>query len=263
MTQSDTIEVVCPSGLKGVIRPLLVGDISSLSSPANRKATDPLGLLFGSLWQKTLDPGVYAGEPWCEEGKGIDRWERVLVGDRAFLVFESRRATYGNDFYFTVHCRHCRAKFDWHVDLDQLETTGLSDEAAEAVTLQSVTDAVFYRELPRGGDKVGLRLLTGVHQRIVEKARAEGEGAMSEAALLCRLADIPGATSPGDRRNFTRSMSLVDLDYLREQWEELDVCVQDTVEIECPSCDGEQELAIPTDERFFSPRSVKPKRRKR
>jgi hypothetical protein len=259
--ETTGIEVLCPSGLRGLVRPLVVGDISSLSAPSNRKAPDPLGLLFRNVWLRTLDVGPYGPADGVEEGKGIDRWERLLVGDRAFLVFESRRVTYGDEFFFTVPCRSCRTKIEWKLDLSELEASGLSEEASEGVATAGVKDACFYRTLPQGGQRVGLRLLTGEHQRKVEVAKQGGDQLMSEAALLCRLADIEGATSPGDRKTFIREMSLLDLDYLREQWEELDIFVTDTIEIECMSCGGEQEIMIPTDERFFSPRSAKPKKR--
>jgi len=263
MTHSDTIEVACPSGLRGIIRPLVVGDISTLTTNANRRSADPLGTLFRNVWLKTLDVGPYGADSRIREGEGLDLWESVLVADRAFLVFESRRVTYGDDFYFTVPCRNCRAKIEWVVNLSELEVSPLSEEALEGIASTSVKDAVFYRTLPRAGTQVGLRLLTGAHQRIVEKAHAEGPGAMQEAALLCRLAHVDGAASPGDRRKFVRGIGLTDLDFLREEWENLDASVQDTIEIECPSCDGEQEVSIPTDERFFSPRSAHPKRTKR
>lgn len=261
--EPNGIEVLCPSGLRGLIRPLVVGDISSLSSPQNRKAPDPLGLLFRNVWLRTLDAGPYGAGDGVEEGRGVDRWERLLVGDRAFLVFEARRVTYGNEFFFTVPCRSCRAKIEWKLDLDDLETSGLSSEAVEGVSSAGIADACFYRTLPQGGQRVGLRLLTGEHQRKVELAKQGGDQQMSEAALLCRLADIEGASSPGDRKAFIRAMSLLDLDYLREQWEELDIFVTDTIEIECVSCGGEQEIMIPTDERFFSPRSTRPKKRRK
>ena len=257
------IEVKCPSGLRGVIRPLVVGDISSLSAPANRKAPDPLGLLFRNVWQKTLDAGPYGAAEGVEEGKGIDRWEKILVGDRAFLVFESRRITYGDEFFFTVPCRSCRTKIEWKLDLSELEASGLSEEALEGVGTTSIDRATFYRQLPQGLQRVGLRLLTGEHQRKVELAKQGGDQQMSEAALLCRLADIDGASSPGERREFIRAMSLLDLDYLREQWEDLDIFVTDTIDIECTACGGEQEIMIPTDERFFSPKSARPRKRRK
>lgn len=257
------IEVLCPSGLRGIIRPLVVGDISALSAPANRKASDPLGLLFRNVWQQTLAAGPYQESDGVVEGKSIDRWEKLLVGDRAFLVFETRRVTYGNDFFFTVPCKSCRAKIEWQLDLQELETSGLSNEALEGVTSAGIGDACFYRVLPHGGQRVGVRLLTGKHQKQVEQARLSGESQMSEAALLCRLADIEGTASPGERRDFMLGMGLLDLEYLREQWEELDIFVQDTVEIECMVCGSEQEVMIPTDERFFSPRSTTRKKRRR
>lgn len=253
---SETYEVECPSGLKGRVRALTVGDVSSLSSRQQRKG-DNLGQLLRSIWEETTDSGIYVPE-LVPVGSKISQWERILAGDRAFMVFESRRLTFGDDFFFDVNCRNCRARIDWKLDLSELVVSGLSDEARSAVEAEGL-DAVLHRTLPKSGAKVGFCLTTGVHQRQVQNAAQQGDGAMGLAALLSRLVFIDGAKGPGDRRRFVEGIHLLDLEYLKEQWEEADIYVQDTIEIECESCGGVTEVGIPVDERFFSARSIKPR----
>lgn len=260
---AESFSVKCPSTLVGRVRALTVGDLSTLANRKTRKrSADILGDMFRSTWLETLDVGRYTDPAIVSVGKPIADWSQVLMGDRAFLVYEIRRLTYGDDFYFAVPCRRCREQIEWHLDLNELDVNGLSDEAASTMA-EAGLDGVLRRTLPRTQAQVGFRLLRGSDQLAVERAAREGEGAMAEAGLLARLAHIEGATSPGDRRKFVQGLHLADLEYLREQWEEADIVVQDSIEVECESCGTIQEVTIPTDERFFSQKSTRPRRTSR
>jgi hypothetical protein len=252
----ETYEVKCPSGLSGIMRPLTVGDISAASAMSGKRNIDPLGKILRGVWTETKDAGPYAGSGFVVEGEKIDQWEKILVGDRNFLVYEARRITYGEDFYFTVPCHSCRKKIDWKISLTDLETRGMSEEFQKAVATSGIVDAVVYMKLPLRETKVGIRLFTGNDQRNVESVANKGEGAMGEAAILSRLAYIEGAVSPGDRRSFVQNMHLADVEWLREQWEKMDVYTQEIIEIECPHCFSEHTIRIPVDDRFFSRKSA-------
>lgn len=258
----ETSEVECPSGLKGLVRPLTVKDINSLATRRNgkdRKNVDRMARMLSGIWTETIDVGPYAGSTHVSIGQGISDWSRMLLGDRAFLIVEARRLTWGDDFFFGIGCRSCRNRIEWQIDLTELEHTGLSDEAREAIDKDGL-DAILYRTLPKSGSKIGFRMLLGTHQRNVAAAMEKGEDEMQVAGLLSRLSYIEGTTSPGDRRKFVNNLHMVDVEYLKEQWEEADIFVQDQVEIECPRCAAISEVVLPTDERFFSARSAKPRK---
>jgi hypothetical protein len=224
------------------------------------RSKDVIGDLIQATWLETTEVGHYGGDVQASVAVGspIANWGNILMGDRAFMVYEVRRLTYGDDFYFTVPCRRCRSQIEWHLDLKDLEVSELSEEAATALA-EAGLNGVLRRTLPKSGKVVGFRLLRGADQLTIQRAAQQGDGAMGEAGILARLCEIEGATSPGDRRKFIRGMHLLDLEYLREQWEEADIAVQDSIEIECESCGTIQEATIPTDERFFSQKSTRPK----
>lgn len=257
----EAYPVRCPSTLAGRVRPLTVGDLSKLTGRAGKnRSKDVIGDLIQATWLETTDAGHYrlSEEAGIVVGQPIANWGHILMGDRAFMIYEVRRLTYGDDFYFAIPCRRCRSQIEWHLDLKDLEVTSLSNEAATMLA-EAGLNGVLRRTLPKAGKVVGFRLLRGTDQQVIQRAAQQGDGAMGEAGLLARLAEIEGATSPGERRKFIRSMHLLDLDYLREQWEEADIAVQDSIEIECESCGTIQEVTIPTDERFFSQKSTRPK----
>ena len=256
---NEAYSVRCPSTLAGQVRPLTVGDLSNLTGRGGkRRSADVVGDLIRATWLETTEKGYYSEAHGVIVGSPIANWNNILLGDRAFLVYEVRRLTYGDDFYFAVPCRRCKRQIEWHLDLKDLQVSGLSDAAASMLA-ETGLDGVLRCTLPKSGAVVGFRLLRGQDGVTIQRAAQDGDGAMGEAGLLARLAEIEGATSPGDRRKFVRHMHLLDLEYLREQWEVADISVQDSIEIECDSCGTIQEVTIPTDERFFSQKSTRPR----
>lgn len=256
-------EVICPSGLKGLTRPLRVGDIKTMTSREAKKK-DITSRLISNLWISTVDPGVYP-ETIVKENGPVD-WNQALLGDRAFMVFEARRLTHGNDFYFDVNCQSCKNRISWKIDLSELEVTGLSDEAKQKIEVEGINNALFDAILPKCGKRVKFKLFRGSDQSIVQKAMKEaqisddGEGGV--AGLLARLPWIQDCETPSGRRKFVENLDLSDAEYLREQWEYHDIVVQDSLEIECQQCGAIHEIFIPTDSRFFSARSARPRKQK-
>ena len=244
-------QVTCPSGLTGVVRELTVGDISALSG---QNSGDVLARLFSKVWLETVELGPYK----FEVGKQIPtaEWSKVLLGDRAFLVYKLRELTLGDEFYFQQTCRNCRRRFSWKLNLSELSISGLSPEMIEAMGADGL-DATVEVTLPRCGSRVGVKALTGIDQRNVENAASNGQS-LEIAALLARLPYIEGATSPAERRGFVMGLHLLDSEFLRQTWERHDIMVQDTIEVECPNCRTVREVQIPVDEHFFSVRSAMP-----
>ena len=243
-------EVELPSGLRGNVRALTVGDISNLTQ-SNKG--DVLGRLFRDTWLETIEPGPYNN--LAPKGEPIKDWSRILLGDRTTLLFWLRRVTLGDDFSFRVTCRACRKSFSWVLDLSELEVSGLSQEMSATLERDGL-DGYLLLELPGSGRKVGLKCLTGKDQLAIENAVSSGF-AFDVVALLARLPYIEGASSPAERRKFVESLHLLDANFLRESWEEHDIFIQDSVEVECPSCLTTSTIAIPVGEDFFSAKSTK------
>lgn len=257
--ESESHEVRCPSGLVGMVRPLRVSDIKMLSSREARKK-DVTSRLMTNVWVETKDAGVYP-EQIAMVGGHVD-WNQALLGDRAFMVYESRRLTHGDDFFFDINCNVCKNRIGWKIDLRELEVSPLSDEAKALIDQKGINNALFESTLPKCGKRVQFKLFRGSDQAIIQKAMASsenGDGEGGVAGLLARLVYIEGCDDHTSRRDFVENMHLADAEHLREQWEYHDIMVQDTVEIECQSCNAIIEVFIPTDARFFSARSARPK----
>lgn len=259
--ESEGFEVRCPSGLVGMARSLRVADIKMLSSKQS-KNKDMTSRLISNVWLKTLDPGIYPEQIARVEGP-VD-WNQALLGDRAYMVYQARRLTHGDDFYFDVNCSFCRNRISCKVDLGEVEPDTLSKEAVEMIEREGINNALFETTLPKAKRSVKFKLFRGSDQAIVQKAMKEsqetGDGEGGVSGLLARLVWIEGCNEPSSRRKFVENLELSDAEFLREQWEYHDINIQDTVEVECQSCGAILEVFIPTDARFFSTRSARPKK---
>ena len=147
--------ITCPSGLAGVVRGLKVREERILAARKLAKANAQLDELLRACWLETHDPGPYS----ATEGR-ID-WDGVLQGDRFYALLMIRIATYGPEYAFGVSCaeERCRARFEWELDLRELQVRKLSD-ASRALF---VAGNRFETTLPDAARRVTFRLMTGVH----------------------------------------------------------------------------------------------------
>ena len=255
--------ITLPSGLSGDIRSLVVKDFGNQddgkSKKRNKTNSSVIGKLLGNIWLKTDEQSVYLNQDIIDDEGKVKDWNKILLGDRTKLVYESRSFTFGKDFHFDVPCKGCKRKLSAVVDLEEdIFVSGLSDEAIEGVENNGIDKAIIYRKLPISGVKVGMKLLAGLDQHNVEKA-IEGGSSPDTAGLLARLPYIEGIDGPGERRKFAENLDMMDLEYLRDEWETLDIYVQDEIEVECKFCGYETNVIIPIDKHFFSARSARPK----
>lgn len=253
-------EVVCPSGLTGTIRRLKIRELDILASRKQQKKGTSITSLLASVWSDTGDLGPYTA-PFCEFRKDSNEqpvidWNRVLLGDRTFVLLQLRRLSVGKDFYFRIPCRspNCRRQIDCHVDLDQVKTTGLSEEA---ILKLSQGDNEFHRVLPFGEKSVAFKLLNGADESTVAKRPIDEDKQLS-SSLLIRLTSMEEASqSPGARRKFVEDMDADDAEWLQNEWEEADIHIETIVEIECEHCHRSQRIDLPFDADFFSRRSAR------
>lgn len=252
-------QIVCPSGLSGTIRRLRIRELDILASNKQQKKGTSITSLMTSVWSDTTDLGVYQA-PFCEFRKDsndqpIIDWNRVLLGDRTFVLLQLRRLSLGKDFYFKTPCRvaSCRRQIAWNVDLDDIKVTVPSDEALGQL---AKGENEFYRTLPFDETKVAFRLLNGADESSVAKRPIDEDKQLSSSILL-RLTHVEGSSqSPKARRTFVEDMDADDAEWLQEQWEEADVHIETRIEIECDHCHTIRRIELPFDADFFSKRSA-------
>jgi hypothetical protein len=145
--------------------------------------------------------------------------QRLLVGDRDFLILQLRRITLGNEFQVVFPCSKCGNKMDVLFGAD-----------AVPVTVRPQTRAEYSIQLGLGGkgSAVRFRLPCGADQEAV--VRLEPERAVDLLLDRCILGNDGGSLSSAEREAVGEAM------------EELAPQVDLDLDLACPDC-GSRSLA--------------------
>jgi len=239
-----SIPIICPSGLAGEVRGLKARELKLLGDRALSRSGAVLDKLLNSCWLGTTDPGVYD-----RTDEGSPDWGQVLVGDRFYALLQIRRATFGDEYAFSVQCPSagCR-RFEWELNLGELPVRTLAPEARATFQRGNRFETV----LPRGGRRVWFRLLTGADE--MRAAMLQRQGLLDAVDL--RIVEIEGVAEK-DRRRVLEDLELADLARLLDASDEVDCGVETDIEAECPRCGGVQDVKLPFVQGFFLPRATR------
>ena len=99
----DTREIRCPSGLRGRIRKMSGRDFHRLliDSPGDT-TPDQMADLAEAVWMETIDPG-----PYRLNGDKLMFRSDVLIGDRSYILVQSRCFTSGGKRDIRIQCEEC------------------------------------------------------------------------------------------------------------------------------------------------------------
>lgn len=247
-----SIEIDCPSGLQLRVRGLKGKEGKLLADKAAIRQGNVLDNMLTACTEEVLDPGPYETR---SDGK-LD-WGKVLLGDRFYALMQVRMASFGPEYAFKVQCRDqaCRERFEWDLNLNDLEVRRMNDEDRE--TFRS--DGAFTTELS-DGTKVKYRLAVGADEKAVARNRTQDRALVDMLALRIVSIEGVGEFKPTDAGRAVRSVKgfLEDL-----EWSELvkllnaldshDCGVKTDIEIECPACGSVQEVQLPFERGFFLP----------
>jgi len=258
MTPSSTAEIVCPSGLSGVIRKVKLSDLNLLTNRTVAREPGP-SIEFEickRLWLETSDHGPYVFNgpmpPWATD---------VLQGDRFFTIMQARMLTRGNDYEFDVQCDSsaCREQFRWGLDLSKLPTAALSAEAKAPF----MDGNKFWTTQP-DGTVVGWSLPTGsVQTRIDKFVKQYGRDlSVIYAARVNFLERVDGSKVEDFFAYFADQDADNNFDFLVHEMTRLDCGVETGITVECPTCGKKQDVDVGFGGDFFLSEATR-KRRER
>jgi|SRR5579884_2481333 len=240
--------IVCPSGLAGEIRGLKGKEGKLLADRAAARAGSTFEKILSGCWLSTTDPALYD----VPEGGALD-WSKVLVADRFYALLQIRALTFGEEYAFSVQCQSagCRERFEWTLNLKDLPVAPLSDAAKAAFKAGNRFETKLH-----DGKKVWFRLMTGADEIRAAGVLRAGRDGMLLTALALRIVEIEGVPDT-DKRKFLDDMEMADAAALLDRFDEADGGVETTIEVECPSCMGVQEVQLPFERGFFLPRKAR------
>jgi hypothetical protein len=244
-------EITCPSGLRGIIRKMKVQEARTFANLHKAKG-DPIGKLLRACWEETLDPG-----PYDFVDNKVD-WNKVLLGDRLCALIGIRIATHGPEYAFMVNCQECRRKIEWELNLDELPIRPLTDENKTLF----IAGNRFETTLPDAGKQVVFRMLLGEDDVRLSKLRRSATEVDLFDLVGFRVVEVENTVLTNKRR-FIDELSVVDADFMIDEFDRVDSGIDMAIEIECPVCDAVQEIQLPFAQTFLLPGKGRSARRDR
>lgn len=247
------VTVTLPSGLKGVVRGLRGKEINMFANMTHAKANATTLKIISSLWTETTDKG----EAYNFEDGEVD-WSKTLLCDRFTALLYARVATWGPTYTFRLQCGSCRRRFEWELDLTELEVKPLPAESVE-----TFRDGNRFQTTVMDEDgtvrKVVFQLLTPKLETKIQQAEKMSSTDRATASMAQRIITVEGLDEgKGAIKQWLNNLEMGTLYDLISALDEKDGGVETEIEVECPHCGAGDDIELPLDRReFWNPRKSK------
>lgn len=170
------------------------------------------------------------------------------VGDRVFLLFAIRRVTLGDELPVKESCPSCNTKSLFMVDLG---------EELVIKVMPSPMKRIYDEVLPRSQMPVRFRVSTGEDEGTMARLGSGKSSDRLSQAIMMRL-ELIGEEPPTLKA--VKGLSLVDRNYLREKFNEVEGGVDTSIDFECSNCGHEwqKDLNVGAQGFFFPSGMSKP-----
>lgn len=239
-----TEDIVCPSGFACTIRELQVREEDLIANPKNRRGNKVVSKLLDSVTTQVTDWSIYKPT----EGGKVN-WDKLLLGDRFYMLYRIRMLSYGEEYDFSFNCPECSKKCNATLDLSTLEMKRLSDESKKILS----EGGLFETTLPRCGKKVKFRLLVGSDEKNIQTLTTKNKENISTSILNYRVMEVDDVKFT-NKVEFLRSLGSRDATFLRKEFDRVDCGIETGINLECIHCFSEVELDVKFDENFFFPK---------
>jgi len=232
-------DIKCPSGLRLSVRGLKGRELKILEDKQLHRSGAFVDKLFNACVTEVLDGGPYNTEP----GKSIN-WDNVLIGDRYAVLLAIRAETFGQDYNFSIECKHCDEKIKWNLRLDELPVQELAPEDAQAFARNEPMVAVV------DGKTIKFKLGTGKDEKAAALHKKVDNAIVT--MLARKIVEIEGVQT-GLVRAYLEDLDLAPLLRIQKELQRRDCGTETKISIECPDCEGEFEVELPLGRSFWIP----------
>ncbi len=176
--------------------------------------------------------------------------EDLLTGDKNYLIFASRRMTYGNKYDVKIECPKCNFQSQTSFDLSVItpkETPELFSFPKEQSEFEFI--------MPISKKHVRFHLNNGHTENLMDKRMKTNKYPDLEILIrtACLINEIDGKTEFNDILSTLQDVSSKDTFALRSYIQTLSPDINIKRMHECPNCFREQEVTIPITVDFFWP----------
>jgi hypothetical protein len=238
------VEITCPSGLRGNIRSWKVRDEEIYTDQKYHRAGTVLTEICKASFVEVLDQGPY---------KAPLDWDKVLAGDRLYIIMQARILSYGPHYDFRTQCDNssCKEAIEWSLNLNDLDVTPLDPESRRKVR----EDAPFVTLCD--GKTVKYRLLRGEDDRFAATYKGKSVADNVNTRFVRRILEVEGVVKdPIKIKEWLKNLDGAVGDQLRDELESVDCGYNTQFEIVCQACGFQQMVILPLGATFFSNRKM-------
>lgn len=235
-------EIILPSSIKNEEGEFVSGPkgvtIQEWMTEEEDVLSDTKKLKSGQAINEVLEQTV------VEAKENPDNWDfdKMLVGDRTFIMLQEKILSHGPEYEFTSQCPKCKETEEYTVDLSELEVQHLKSDKEE-----------FVEEIE--GYKVYYRLMKGKDVKRLQTLQKNNSDTLMTSYMILRTTKIEDPEgNPVNKRDFFPIPSRL-AGKLRSAMDENDCGVDTTIKIDCsnPRCLYEYEQELPMGKNFYLP----------
>lgn len=172
--------------------------------------------------------------------------DKMLVGDRTYLLIRLRQLSLGDSFAFETKCPACKVRIPrFTVDLASLTVKPMEDP----------TKREWNVTLPSSKLGASFRALVGADERALNQIRKQKKEDFFSSLLMLRLTELGGDKVSSVTQ--LKKLTVKDRDFLRGQFDKIEGGIDTQIQCACESCGHEWEMVLPIGEHsFFFPSGI-------
>ena len=194
------------------------------------------------------------------------RPEKLYIGDRTYLMMMIRAASYGALYNVKIQCESCKAQWDQSIDImKDLEILDVPDDHTDPFEIELPCGDLITLRLFRGEDERSIITYLDRHNKKLNLKTIGDPGYIYRLALHVvgmkssvdpsRNFDADLCTIPGslfaNAQAYIENLSANDSSAIREEIDLRTPGIKLQLDITCPKCSHDFELALPMSADFF------------
>lgn len=190
---------------------------------------------------------------------GVYNTDKFLNKDREYLMIYLRGISYSPEYDVEVRCPECNKRFNTTVDLNELYVESCPDtfNISSLKGVLPTTNYKFSYRLPTGKDENELKVHRDRRSKEFDTSSSTDDTLLFWLVLL--INEIEGLTNKQELRVLLKALPISDINHLRDTINDIPFGVDTEIDMVCPSCMMDFNVALPFETSFFFPKRKKVK----
>ncbi len=170
--------------------------------------------------------------------------KKLLQFDSLYIMYVLRQISYGDDYHFEVTCHECDEKFEWDMNISDIEWAELPEDCKDARDIKlPVSNYTVKMCLPRLGMEEQQEIIKKQYKKASDRIIAYISNTLSVKDENDEEVD------PADWADFFSALPAKDRSEISKSFE--NTTQQPKAVLNCPNCNNEITVEVPISEDFF------------